>query len=260
MLFEPYTRTGMLQRLDANFSAACGPAADSRPAWIRRRIGFDWALALGASMLLISASFATAQAVGTASTTNASPQSKTSAEKPPVHHAFHHHHRHAKPAAATVAPAPVTPPPPLPPAEQPANPATVAFNNGLVTVRAQNSSLISILDQIHRQTGLVIEGLNHDQRMYGQYGPASVSTTLTALLDGSGYDFVIVGGGSAHSSARLILSTPGNAGVPATTSPAVANNQQAAPAEQAQPADPTAPPQPKTTQEIFNEMRRMHPQ
>lgn len=259
MLFEPYTRPGMLQRLDADFGAVCGSPADLPSFWIRNRIGFGWVLALGASMLLLPASLATAQASGTAPATASSPSTKASTAKPPVHHAVHHHH-HAKPAAETVAPAPVAPPPPLPPAEQPANPATVEFSNGLLTVRAQNSSLISILDQIQHQTGLVIEGLSHDQRMYGQYGPGNISTTLTALLDGSGYDFIIVGGGSSHAAVRLILSTPGSSVAPATTTPAVANNQDTTVPDQAQPADPTAPPQPKTPQEIFNEMRRQHPQ
>ena len=96
--------------------------------------------------------------------------------------------------AAEVAPAPVAPPPPLPPAEQPPNPATIDYKDGLLSVRAQNPSLVNILVQIQHQTGLVIDGLNHDQRVYGQYGPGSVSTTLSALLDGAGYDFVIVGG------------------------------------------------------------------
>ena len=256
MLFEPYTRTRMLYRLDADFGPLCGPPADSPSTWIPQRIGLGWILALGAWILLIPASLATAQVAGTAPTAGSSPSAKASATKPPIHHAVHHH-RHAKPSAAVVAPAPVAPPPPLRPAEQPPNPATIEFNNGLLTVRAQNSSLVSILTRIQHETGLVIDGLNRDQRIYGQYGPGNISTTLTALLDGSGYDFVIVGGGSDHAAARLILSTPGT---PATTTPAVANNQQAAPTDQAEPADPTAPPQPKSPQEIFNEMRRLHPQ
>ncbi|HTU49759.1 MAG TPA: hypothetical protein VMF56_04145 [Acidobacteriaceae bacterium] len=263
MLFEPYTRTGTLNRLDADSGAMCGSPTDVPSTCFHNRNGLGWTLALGAWMLLLPVSLAGAQAAGTASTAGSSPSTETSTAKPSVHHAVHHHHHHhAKPAAAIVAPEPAAPPPPLPPAEQPANPATVDFNHGLLTVRAQNSSLISILDQIQHQTGLVIEGLNHDQRMYGQYGPGNISTTLTALLDGSGYDFVIVGAGSDHAAARLILSTPDSSGVSAITPPAVANNQQAKPAE-ANPnevADPTAAPQPKTPQEIFNEMRRMHPQ
>ena len=277
MLFEPYTRTGMLQRLDADFGAVCGSPVEFASRWIRNRIGFSWVLALAGWMFLIPASLATAQAAGKAPPAGSSSSTKTSTAKPHVHHAVHHRH-HAKPQAATVAP--VAPPPPLRPAEQPANPATIDFKNGLLTVRAQNSSLVSILTQIQHQTGLVIEGLSHDQRIYGQYGPGSISTTLSALLDGSGYDFVIVGGGSGHAAARLILSTPGSAGAPATPPPAVANNQEAPPADatenpppensegdapqaegdQSGPADPTAPPQAKSSQEIFNELRRMHPQ
>ena len=280
MLFEPYTRTGMLQRLDADFGAVCGSPVEFASRWIRNRIGFSWVLALAGWMFLIPASLATAQAAGTAPPTGSSSSTKTSTAKPHVHHTVHHRHHHAKPGAATVAPAPVAPPPPLRPAEQPANPATIDFKNGLLTVRAQNSSLVSILTQIQHQTGLVIEGLSHDQRIYGQYGPGSISTTLSALLDGSGYDFVIVGGGSGHAAARLILSTPGSAGTPAAPPPAVANNQEEPPADatenpppednegvapqaendQGGPADPTAPPQPKSSQQIFNELRRMHPQ
>ena len=279
MLFEPYTRTGMLQRLDADFNAACGSPADFALLWFRDRIGVCRVLALGGWMLLLPTSLATAQATPTAPTA-ASSSSKTSTAKAPVHHAIHHHH--AKPAAAKVAPVPVAPPAPLPPAQQPANPATIDFKNGLLTVHAQNSSLITILNQIQHQTGLVVDGLSHDQRIYGQYGPGNISTTLSALLDGSGYDFVIVGGGSGHAAARLILSTPSAAGAVATppSPPAVVNNEVQAPVNDAEnpppvtsegdapqaeddqggPADPTAPPQPKTSQEIFNEMRRMHPQ
>ncbi|MGC1873063.1 MAG: hypothetical protein WA700_19055 [Acidobacteriaceae bacterium] len=248
--------------MDADFGAVCGSPANTPSTLIRNRNGLGWTLALAAAwMLLLPASLVSAQAAGTAPTNVGSPSTKTSTAKPPVHHAVHHHHRHGKPVAATVAPEPAAPPPPLPPAEQPANPATVDFNHGLLTVRARNSSLIGILDQIQHQTGLVIEGLNHDQRMYGQYGPGNISSTLASLLDGSGYDFVIVGG-SDHAAARLILSAPDSNGVPVATPASVANNQPATPAEgnPNEVADPTAPSQPKTPQEIFNEMRRMHPQ
>jgi hypothetical protein len=139
----------------------------------------------------------------------------------------------------------------------------IQFNNGLLSVHAQNSSLVNILVQIQHQTGLVIDGLGHDQRVYGQYGPANLSTTLSALLDGSGYDFVIVGGESDHAAPRLILSTPSSAGAPAVTPPPATNNEVAPPpdnGDQSDPADPTEPPQQKSAQELFNEMRRAHPQ
>jgi hypothetical protein len=249
---------------------------------MRKRIGFGWILALGGWMLL-SPSGAAAQ-TARANATAGGQSTKTSSQKPAVHHTGHRHHR-VKPHAATVEAAPVVAPPALPPAEQPANPAIVEFKDGDLSVRAHNSSLVTILSQIQHQTGLVIDGLSHDQRIYGQYGPGSISTTLSALLDGSGYDFVIVGGGSGHGSPRLILSAPSAGGAVASPVPAppadVSNDEQPQPqpdttevpppensegdapqaeGDQGGPADPTAPPQSKSPQEIFNQLRRMHPQ
>lgn len=275
MLFEPYTRAGMFQRLDAEFTVLHGPRVDFSATCFHKRIGFSWILALGGWMLLAPTWFAMAQSPQSSAASSAtatrhpaapttkgsqSTAGKTLTAQHPVHHPAHRH-RHAKPAATVVAPAPVAPPPPLRPAEQPATPATIEFSNGLLTIHAQNSSLVNILIQIQHQTGLVIEGLSHDQRIYGQYGPGNISTTLSALLDGSGYDFVIVGGGSGHAATRLILSTSGSGGQQTITAPAVTNQEAPPPAsEQSGPADPTTPVQPKTPQEIFNEMRRMHPQ
>jgi hypothetical protein len=226
-------------------------------------------------MLLVPASFAAAQALQTNSVSNAAVvghpgaasakktsstgRKSTTAKTATTPHRTHHtaRRRHPKPVAQPVAAAPVAPPPPVHPADQPANPATVNFSQGILSVHAQNSSLVTILNQISRETGLVVEGVSHDERMYGQYGPGNISSTLTALLDGSGYDYVIIGG-AGHSPTQLVLSTGGAGAIGA---PAMGNNQPAPrPEEQTGPADPTAPPQPKTPQEIFNEMRRRHPQ
>jgi hypothetical protein len=268
MLFEPYTRAGMLKRLDAKSTLSRGRLAQFST---RSPIGLGWILALCGWMLLLPASYATAQSphTGTVSgpahpavsyakkSTAASGKSRSTYRRK---HRTARHQRRAKPEAAAIAPAPA-PPPPVPPANQPANPATVDFHQGLLSVHAQNSSLVAILDQISRQTGLVIEGLSHDQRMYGQYGPGNISTTLSALLDGSGYNYVIVGGATGHSPTQLVLSTGGSA--VAVNSPAAVSNEQPTPAtgEQSEPVtDPTEPVRPKTPQEIFNELRRMHPQ
>jgi hypothetical protein len=274
MLFEAYTRAGMLNRLDAKLTIVSGPQAKLPSTSTRPHIGFSWTLALSAGILLFPASFATAQAPQTSQTgsvsgaTVVSHPSVASAKKPSstdvksttaatphrTHHTTRHHH--PKPVAQPVVAVPVVPPPPVHPADQPANPATVNFRQGILSVHAQNSSLVTILNQISRETGLVVEGVSHDERMYGQYGPGNISSTLTALLDGAGYDYVIIGG-TGHSPAHLVLSTGGGQ----ISSPAMGSNQPApVAAEQTGPADPTEPPQPRTPQEIFNELRRTHPQ
>ena len=272
MLFEPYTRAGRLQRLDAECPLLRGPLADFVATWLRKHTRLGWILALLGCTLLVPTSFATAQspaagsvpyaaaATGGQSTSTANSRPSKTAKPSAAQHHTHRHHRRARPKAPAVSSAPTAPPPPVPPAQQPPNPATIDFSNGLLSVRAQNSSLVAILNQIARQTGLVIEGLNHDARMYGQYGPGNISSTLSALLDGSGYDYVIVGRGASHSPTRLILSTGGNGG--ATSPPASVGTPDASPAtsEPTGPADPTTSVQPKTPQEIFNELRRTHPQ
>jgi hypothetical protein len=272
MLFEPHTRAGMLQRLDARLTIVSRPPAKFPSTSTHPHIGFTWILALCGGVLLLPAAFAVAQAPQTGSVSsaavaghpaisakkNSSTDSKsTTAKTAATPHRMHHtaRHRHPKPAVQPVVAAPVVPPPPVHPADQPANPATVDFHQGILSVHAQNSSLVTILNQISRETGLVVEGVSHDERMYGQYGPGNISSTLTALLDGSGYDYVIIGG-AGHSPTQLVLSTGGGA----ISSPAMVNNQPAPPvAEPTGQADPTAPPQPKTPQEMFNELRRMHP-
>jgi hypothetical protein len=130
----------------------------------------------------------------------------------------------------------------------------------MLSIYARNSSLTSILNQVSRESGLVVEGLGQDKRIYGQYGPGTVSSTLTALLDGSGYNYVILGGGSGQSPAKLLLTPAGS--MPSSTLPVAASSPAPAPDTNGQPStvDPTQPVHAKTPREIFNELRRMHPQ
>jgi hypothetical protein len=186
----------------------------------------------------------------------------TSKTSQAIAHKRHHHHRHAKPAVAPVTPppTPAPPPAPLPPAEQPAKSATVSYQQGILKVEADNSSLVQTMNQIALQTGLTIEGLNQDRRIYGQYGPGTVNAVVSRLLEGAGYNYVLVGG-SGKSAAKLIL-TPGGAvpsSSPAPVTTAAAPPPSTAPQNNSM-ADPTEPPHPKTAQEIFEELRRAHPQ
>lgn len=129
----------------------------------------------------------------------------------------------------------------------------------MLTIEARNSSLEQILNQVSQQTGMTIEGSNHDKRIYGDYGPGTVSATMEKLLNGAGYNYVIVGGGDGRPPAKLLLTSDkaGAGSAPAVTSQAA---QATPPVQSAAPENPSSPTHPKTPQEIFEELRRMHPQ
>ena len=89
-------------------------------------------------------------------------------------------------------PAPIasTPLTSAPPSTKP-RAAQVQFANGLLDVRADDSSLQQILRSIARRTGMKITGGVADQRVYGNYGPAPASTILATLLDGTGVNMFL---------------------------------------------------------------------
>jgi hypothetical protein len=100
----------------------------------------------------------------------------------------------AQPAPATVKSLEV--------AEQPAK---VQLQDGKLTVESSNSSLPQILHDVAGLTGISIKGLSGGPHVFGVYGPADVRQVLTALLTGSGYNFIMVGGDPASSPEQLLL-------------------------------------------------------
>ena len=123
---------------------------------------------------------------------------------------------------ATTLPAQSNPTlPPTAPTAQPAAPsqpvhpapqrATVTLANNLLTVSASNSSLNQILREIARQTTMKITGGVADERVFGTYGPDYPAKVITALLDGTGSNMLLVQS-PAHRLAELIL-TPRHGGV-----------------------------------------------
>lgn len=217
-------------------------------------------LSIGISLILVPAN---AEAFQTGSSQNSAARSADSSNQQPTTKPKPHHsarrHTHRKPAPEVAAPP--TPPIPIPPAQQTAAPATVEYRDGQLQITAQNSSLVQILTKISQETGLVVDGLGHDQRIYGQYGPGSVAVTLSALLDGAGYNYVLVGNANGRDAAKLLLTPRSGDGGGVTSAAATTPVPFSAPANTTQQmANPSEPPHPKTPQEIFQELRKMHPQ
>jgi len=94
----------------------------------------------------------------------------------------------ATPVVQEAAPAPKTLEP------QPSVPPQVTFQNGELTVVAQNSTMGDILKAIHTQTGAEIDlPGNGGERVVGHFGPGPARDVLSALLNGSHFNYVLLG-------------------------------------------------------------------
>jgi len=185
-------------------------------------------------------------------------------------------HPHKKPAAAVPAPQPAPQPAPvLPPAPNwPANDlpaaASVVFDSRGLLIVASNSSLAQILKEVAIDTGAKVEGMGADQRIFGTYGPGPARDVLSQLLDGSGYNVLMVGDRGAGTPRRIVLTIPPGSTMQATAdkTPTPPSNEDTdsdqsasesdAEQEQPQPApNSAAPPVPvRTPQQMIQERNR----
>ncbi len=148
-------------------------------------------------------------------------------------------HRAPVPVAAT--PQPVVPPAaPLRPEQMPATPPQVSFHGGLLTITAQNSTLGDILRAVRNQTGAAVEvPANATERVAGNFGPGPARDVLSSLLNGSHFNYVLLGSATNPDALeRVILTVKSNTNDPATaegtaTPPAPANNPEMAAEDQA---------------------------
>jgi hypothetical protein len=109
---------------------------------------------------------------------------------------------------ATAAPAEVQPEVlPLAPEQRPAAAPVVNYQNGKLTIVAKNSTLGDILRAIAAKTGAAIdlpEAAN--ERVVSQLGPAPARDVMAALLNGSHFNYVMVGTeADPKSVARVVL-------------------------------------------------------
>jgi len=152
--------------------------------------------------------------------------------------------KHAKRKAAVpettveVVPAP-PPPPPLSPEQLPAVAPQVSYQNGQLTIVARNSTLGDILRAVHTKTGANVElSGGAPERVVGQFGPGPSRDVVASLLNGSHFNYVMLGSaGNADQLERLILSPKvgGDVPVPGPAQPPV----------QAQTQPVGVPPQPE---------------
>lgn len=130
--------------------------------------------------------------------------------------------------AQVVPPAPVAPAaPPMPnwPANNKPVEATVVWDSHGLLVQASNSSLDQILRDISLKIGAKVEGIGADERIFGTYGPGPAREVVAQLLDGTGYNILMVGDQGAGTPRKIVLSgRPTGAAPPRSNTPALNND------------------------------------
>lgn len=187
------------------------PVFDSCRSTLSRRPGLALAVLLVGAGLVVSAAPASAQS---APKSSAPALQKTSPAAPA--------------GSSSVSPSAVTTPAPQTSApnvlDQPPSPATIVEQSGQLSVRADNSSLAQILRQLSSKTGMQLEGLSGDERVFGTFGPGSPRDVLTSLLNGTAYNIVMIGDLANGAPRQLVLTPRGSSSgaPPAQTIPSPA--------------------------------------
>jgi hypothetical protein len=233
------------------------------PARLRRQ-GFLQTLVLGLALpvlalLVVPAILAETNLPAQQATKSAQQQEAAAKPAQPRRRAAAHAHAastQSQPAPEAIAAPPAASPAPILPANQPPNRARVSWDSRGLQIEASNSSLNQILRQVAADTGAKLEGLAQDQRVFGSYGPGPGSDVLLKLLDGSGYNVLMIGGHDTDAPLRIVLSARSPAGTQtAANNQNRSNSENDEVAEQVDPdppPDPTEAPRPQPTQNPFS--------
>lgn len=109
-------------------------------------------------------------------------------------------------ATVMVPVSPEQPPTPRWPASDRPTTASVVWDSQGLTVTASNSSLKQILRDVATATGLKVEGLSSDERVFGVFGPGLARDVLSEILQGSSYNVIMVGDLGQGAPRRMLLS------------------------------------------------------
>ncbi len=183
---------------------------------------------------------------------------------------------HAKPSATTplTAPASATPPVeafPTPLIQQPPSQADIQSSPDHLTVKATNASLTQTLQRIADKTGMHVEGLSGDERVFGSFGPGAPRDVLTALLNGTSYNMIMVGSLDNGAPRQLLLSSKSNAAPAAAPPPPPPSDDDTAEVPQEDPPQAMPPPgrpftgqgpggQPHNPQDMMQQLRQQQMQ
>jgi hypothetical protein len=91
-------------------------------------------------------------------------------------------------------PVPAPPPPPSTLEQMPTSAPQVSFRNDQLIIVAHNSTLGDVLRAVRNQTGAAVEiPANATERVVGRFGPGPARDVLAMLLNGSHFNYVMLG-------------------------------------------------------------------
>jgi hypothetical protein len=139
-----------------------------------------------------------------------------------------------KPNKSTAKPSPTKPSPsqPQPAATEPAQPAPavtpehgppsppqVNLQGGQLTIVARNSTISDVLNAVRKKTGANVDmPAGSGERVVGQFGPGAPRDVMAQLLNGSHYDYVLLGSAAdPHALNKIVLMAKSNGPEPAPT-------------------------------------------
>ena len=132
----------------------------------------------------------------------------------------------------------------------PETPLEVTFRNGLLSIRANKTSLSEILFAVHQRTGaeVAVAAGAETEQVVAEYGPGPAPEVLAQLLNGSRFNFLILSSpDNPQKLDRIILSLRGNGTVTPLAPMQTADEQEAGPPVAAnlpnEPASANASPQ-----------------
>jgi hypothetical protein len=92
----------------------------------------------------------------------------------------------------------------------PATPAKINFQNGLLTISSQNSTLGEILRDVRKLTGAAIDipaGSGATERVVAHLGPGAPRDVLAVLLNGSSFNYVMIGSSADPTAVSSVILT-----------------------------------------------------
>lgn len=166
---------------------------------------------------------------------SAAAQQVNTPRKLAVHRSSAQAHSQQAAVPATPAPQPATPQQPASPPtpeQGPSSPPQVSFQGGQLTIEARNSTMADVLNAVKQNTGAAVEmPAASSERVVGRFGPGAPRDVLAQLLNGSHYDYVLLGSPADPGALKKVVLMARAVGPePAPSQQNVQQNLQAVPA------------------------------